>query len=232
MDGSTESVSLLEKAGLNALLPPYASLEQARSLITQLQNSTSELPSIVRKFQRWVDLSEREIDTGHSPNEDMRLLFHIFSDAISEYIELLSKLSQYIYRQILSLQHDRATPRELLAWVHDDLERANVEVVGLAELWLNLQHTSRCMLFGNPTDEEASGDPEQPPPSPASDNSIQIIVGVEQAFSLHSTMAGGVTRRKSHPQDTATATVNSPISTPLLLPVLLLLLIFHFLGML
>ncbi|KAI4122370.1 MAG: hypothetical protein LQ338_005859 [Usnochroma carphineum] len=223
-----DSTSLLEKAGLNTLLPPYESPEKIQNLITTLQTGTSALPAVLSRFFRWVDLSEREIHAGHPRKGDLREIFQEFSRAISDYIEALSKLSQITYRRILTLQHDSVTDRELLAWIHEDLEGANLELVDLAELWLVLQHASRCMLFGNPTDEEALADPEQPPPSPASEESFEIMV--EQAFALQSTMAHGVTRKILQPHDPAPAMTASPMPTMLLTPIVLLLLLLHFFG--
>lgn len=62
-----------------------------------------------------------------------------FSEAITNHIEILAKLAQDIYCGIVTLQRDLVTDRELLAWMHDDLDRAKSDVVALAELWLNLR---------------------------------------------------------------------------------------------
>lgn len=157
---SISSISLLEKAGLNTLLPPYESPENIQRLIAVLETRTSELPGFLRRFQRWVDLSEREIDAGQPSNEDLRLTFQVYehsasrkilevalmlcrcSEAISDHIAALSELLQVAYRGILVLQRDKAVNRDLVAWIHDDLERATFDVVHLAELWLNLRTLS------------------------------------------------------------------------------------------
>ncbi|KAL8714954.1 MAG: hypothetical protein Q9225_006483 [Loekoesia sp. 1 TL-2023] len=225
-----ESVSLLERAEISTLLAPYDGSEKIRSLITQLQISTSKLPGFLRRFQQWVDLSERQIDTGHRPAEDLRETFQKFSYAVTEYMEGLSKLSQATYRRILSLQQDEVTDRASLAEMHEELNYANLDLVRLADVWLLLQHASRCMLFGNLTDDNALEDLEQPPPSPASDNSAEIMT--EQAFSFHATMLGGVVRRQPPSPSPTQATAAPLVTTPLFVLIFSLLLVLYFLGML
>ncbi|KAL8903794.1 MAG: hypothetical protein Q9207_003686 [Kuettlingeria erythrocarpa] len=245
MDASTASISLLEKAGLNTLLPLYENAEKIQSLIAVLETRSSELLAFLRKLHRWVDSATGKIDAGQPPSEHVRLVFQAyedssteqiseatltlyrFSEAITDHMEILAKLAQDIYCGIVTLQRDLMTDRELLAWMHDDLDRAKSDVVALAELWLNLQSASRSKLFGNATDDGTLEDPQQPPPSPASDSSHEIIV--DQEVALHSTMARGVTRRKHLPHDTGPAVPVSPTTTAPLAFVLMLLMILHFL---
>ncbi|KAL8921790.1 MAG: hypothetical protein Q9208_005547 [Pyrenodesmia sp. 3 TL-2023] len=249
MDASTHSISLLERTGLNNLLPPYENAERIQCLIAVLQTRTSELPAFLRRFYRWVDSTTRDPDTSQTSNQDFRLMFQASSEAITEYIELLARLAHDIYCAMVTLQRDLSTDRELLAWMHDDLDRAKFDVVAMAEIWLNLrrlprysyssirdtdrrrpERASRYKLFGNPAEDEASEDPEQPPPSPASDGSYEILV--DQEVALHSTMARGVIRRRPQLRDQAPVMPVSPTTKTPLAPVLLLLLIFHFFGIL
>lgn len=96
------------------------------------------------------------------------------------------------------------------------------------------EHASRYLLFSHPTDDEALEDLEQPPPSPGSDDSLEIMV--KQTSPFHATMARGVARGKPPPHEPAPfpapAMTASPVTTAPLASVLLLLFVFHFLGIL
>ncbi|KAL8780446.1 MAG: hypothetical protein Q9213_006458 [Squamulea squamosa] len=189
-----ESISLLEQAGLNELLAPFDGSDGVQNLILLLQDTTSKLPPFLRRFQRWVDLSTRIVDSGHPPQQDLRRIFREFSKDISQYFEQLSLLSQTTYNRILMLQQDGLTDRDALAAMHRYLEDENWNLARLADIWLSLQYVSKGMLFGSPDDGAEPEDPIQPPTSPASDSGYQIMT--EQAFAFHSTMTGGVTQRK------------------------------------
>lgn len=78
MEDSVSSITLLERAGLNTLLAPYDGPVGIRSLIIELQDGISDLPDTLRSFQRWVDLSDKEIDTGHPPQQDLRSIFQTY----------------------------------------------------------------------------------------------------------------------------------------------------------
>ncbi|KAL8726329.1 MAG: hypothetical protein Q9181_006088 [Wetmoreana brouardii] len=194
-DPMEESISLLERAGLNALLAPHDGPERVQDLIITFQNHTSDLAVALRRYHRWVDISEREIDTGLPLHQDLRGNFQEFSIQVTQVIESLSDLSQLIYRRILALQRDGITDREALAKMHEKHEYETLDFVRLVDLWLLMQHASRCMLFGSPDDDLEPEDLEQPPPSPASDSSLQIRV--DEAFSLQSSMTCGLMRRQS-----------------------------------
>lgn len=75
MEDSISSVSLLEIAGLNTLLDPYEGPGNIQSSISILRESTLDLTGPLRRFQRWVDLTDGEMDTGSHPKQDVRRNF-------------------------------------------------------------------------------------------------------------------------------------------------------------
>lgn len=75
MEDSVSSVSLLEMAGLNTLLDPYEGPGYIRNSISTLQEYTLDMTGALRRFQRWVDSTQREMDTGFPPKDDVRRLF-------------------------------------------------------------------------------------------------------------------------------------------------------------
>lgn len=78
MDASTSSISLLEKAGLNSLLPLYENAERIQRLIAVLETRTSELPNFLRKFHAWVDSTAEKIDPDQTPSEHPRSVFQAY----------------------------------------------------------------------------------------------------------------------------------------------------------
>lgn len=75
MEDSVSSVSLLEISGLNTLLDPYECPAEIRNLITILQERTLDLTHPLRRFQRWVDSTERDTELGLPPKQDLRRSF-------------------------------------------------------------------------------------------------------------------------------------------------------------
>ncbi|KAL9576496.1 MAG: hypothetical protein Q9212_007048 [Teloschistes hypoglaucus] len=133
-----------------------------------------------------------------------------FSENITQYIEGLSKLSRHIYQRITAYQRDDITDRDTLAEVHQKYEQANLELGRLTELWLLMQHTSRCMLFGSPEHDAEPDDPLQPPPSPANDSGFEIMI--EQAFAFQSTSNQGIKPREQASPSTEPEKATSPTS--------------------
>ncbi|KAL8691764.1 MAG: hypothetical protein Q9218_003091 [Villophora microphyllina] len=208
MEDSISSVSLLETAGLTALLVPYDGPEAIRTSIGQLQQLTFNLIGPLRRFQRWTGFAEREIDTGLPPQQDVRHIFQEFSGQVTQYIEGLSKISALIYQRITACQRDGITDRDVLAEVHEKYEQANLEFARLANLWLFLQHASRRTLFGSPDHDPEPEDLVQPPPSPASDSGFEIMI--DQAFALHSIMTQGVKSKELAPRSTGPSPPSAP----------------------
>ncbi|KAL8947011.1 MAG: hypothetical protein Q9222_006662 [Ikaeria aurantiellina] len=193
------SISLLETSGLNDSLIPYDGLNSIGELLIDLEERTLALPPFLRRFQRWVDSSERDIDAGMRPRADLRFIFR-----------------DSIYQQILALQRDGLTDRDALAAMHEKLDLATHQFARLAHVWLAMQEASRCLLFGDLTNDTEPEDPVQPPISPADESRYEILV--EEAFPFHSTVSCGVRRRRlppDRPAHVATEWFTSAITTTL-----------------